>query len=261
MISKNRAAFINSLQKKRVREEERLYVIEGDKLVREFLAAGVRLRLLVAKREFMGSLAPALRERIDETEEVTYDELKKVSSLRTPHNALALVPMPEWSLDTGELFSGICVALDLVQDPGNLGTIIRAASWFGIQNIVCSNDCVDVYNPKVVQASMGALLHVRVFYTDLRQVIVAARENELPVYGTLLDGESIYDQNLSGKGLILLGNESRGISDDLRKYVTHRILIPGPVAAGPGIESLNVGIAAAVVFSEFMRQTAHIGNK
>jgi len=258
MISKNRARFIISLQKKKVREEEGLFVIEGDKLVKEFLLAGVAVRTLIAKKEFIGSLSQIMKEGIEEIEDSTYDELKQISTLKTPHNALAVVHIPERNINPSELLEKLCVGLDFVQDPGNLGTIIRAAAWFGIKNIVCSADCVDVYNPKVVQATMGAILHVNVYYTDLKEFAGLANEKSIPVFGTLLDGESIYSQKLSNKGIILLGNESRGISEELVSFVTHKIMIPGTGKIMPGIESLNVGMAASVVLSEFLRQNGSL---
>jgi RNA methyltransferase, TrmH family len=258
MISKNKAKFIISLQKKKVREEEQLFVIEGDKLVKEFLADGIAIKTLVAKPEFLSTLSADMRRLINEIEEASYEDLKQISTLKTPHNALAIIPINRSDPDIKKLFNGLTVALDFVQDPGNLGTIIRAAAWFGIKNIVCSSDCVDVYNPKVIQASMGALLHVNVFYYDLRKLLIAAGENEIPVFGTLLEGESIYNHKLGNKGIILLGNESKGISEELVPYITARINIPGFNKAKPGIDSLNVSMAASIVFSEFFRKAAPI---
>lgn len=254
MLSKNKARFIISLQKKKTREDEGLFVIEGDKLVREFLSAGITVKTLIAKREFINALPSLLKESVEEFEEASYEELKHVSTLKTPHNAMAIVNIPEHHLVTEDLLNELCVALDFVQDPGNLGTIIRAAAWFGIRNIVCSNDCVDVYNPKVVQATMGAILHVNVYYSDLKTFVSQAAEKNIPVYGTLLTGESIYSQKLGNRGIIILGNESRGISDELLPFITDKIMIPGVSRARPGIESLNVGMAASVVFSEFLRR-------
>jgi RNA methyltransferase, TrmH family len=261
MISKNRARFIISLQKKKVRDEEGLFVIEGDKLVREFLSARNPVKTLIAKKEFISSLSPLMKECIEEIEDSSYEELKQISTLKTPHNALAVVPIPERKLNPGEILNNLCVALDFVQDPGNLGTIIRAAAWFGIGNIVCSGDCVDVYNPKVVQATMGALLHVNVFYADLKALAGLANENNIPVFGTVLDGKPIYQQKLENTGIILLGNESKGISDELMPFVTHKIMIPGAGRAVPGIDSLNVGMAASIVFSEFSRQEFNLNNQ
>jgi TrmH family RNA methyltransferase len=213
MISKNKIKFIASLQKKKVRDDERLFVIEGDKLVKEFLAAGAPVKMLVAKPEFLSSLPPLLTMHVNEIETISYEELKQISTLKTPHNALAVIHMPESEMNIPEIISQLCVALDFVQDPGNMGTIIRAAGWFGIKNIVCSGDCVDVYNPKVVQASMGALLHVNIFYCDLKELCKSAIQNSVPVFGTLLEGKSIYTHKLDNKGIILLGNESKGISE------------------------------------------------
>ncbi|MCE5345920.1 MAG: RNA methyltransferase [Bacteroidales bacterium] len=256
MISKNKAKFIISLQKKKIRDEEKLFVIEGDKLVKEFLAAGSPVKTLIAKPEFLSALPEDLKRFADEVETVSYEELKHLSTLITPHNALAVVPIPDCKMDTGEIFKGLSVALEFVQDPGNLGTIIRAAAWFGIRNIICSPDCVDVYNPKVIQASMGAILHVSVYYSDLKGLVIQANEKNIPVFGTLLEGKSIYDHNLDNKGIILLGNESKGISGELIPFITEKIMIPKFNDARQGIDSLNVGMAASVVLSEFRRKAA-----
>jgi RNA methyltransferase, TrmH family len=258
MISKNRTRFIISLQKKKARDEAQLYVIEGDKLVREFLASGIPVNSVVAKPEFLSSIQPEHLQNVTFIESVSYEELKQISTLKTAHNALALIPVPEPNFDETEILKNFCVALDFVQDPGNMGTIIRAAGWFGIKNIVCSPDCVDVYNPKVVQASMGALLHVNIYYRDLRQLLNSAQSNEISVFGTLLEGESIYNHNLDNKGIILLGNESKGISEELIPYITVKIKIPKFSKAVQGIDSLNVGMAASVVFSEFMRRSVSL---
>jgi TrmH family RNA methyltransferase len=254
MLSKNKIRFIISLQKKKVREEYKLYVIEGDKIVREFIAAGISIKSLIAKPEFISSVPKESMKEISEIEPVSYEELKQISGLKTPHNALAVVCMPDMEQSKAKLIKEQCVVLDCIQDPGNLGTIIRAAVWFGIKNIVCSEDCVDVYNPKVIQASMGAIIHVRVLYTDLVKFLAFAKEKKVSVYGTLLHGESIYNQDLDSKGVILLGNESRGISDELIPYIGHKLMIPRLSETMPGIDSLNVGMAASIVFSEFARR-------
>jgi RNA methyltransferase, TrmH family len=255
MISKNRIKYVVSLQKKKIRDEEKLYVVEGDKIVREFLAAGVMVNSLVAKPEFVSSLSSGLLKNVKEVEEVSYNELKQVSSLKTPHNALAIIDMPDRNLDVSILRNELSVALDFIQDPGNLGTIIRAAGWFGIKNIICSADCVDIYNPKVVQASMGAMLHTDVYYSDLEKLFIFASDNEIPIFGTLLEGEPIYTRELDKQGIILLGNESKGVSERLKRYITDPLMIPRFSKAGPGIDSLNAGMAASVVFSEFRRRS------
>ncbi|HOP59267.1 MAG TPA: RNA methyltransferase [Bacteroidales bacterium] len=253
MISKSKAGFIVSLQKKKVREEEKLYVIEGDKLVKEYIASKAKIKTIIAKPEFIQALPAGLKLPPEEIIPVSYDELKKISSLKTPHNALAVVQIPDISSGFAKYDEGISAALDSVQDPGNLGTIIRAAAWFGIKNIYCSENCVDVYNPKVIQASMGALIHVRVFYTDIRKFLIGAAEKNIRIYGATLDGTSIYSAKTDSKGIIFLGNESRGISKKLLPLITDRISIPGPSVKLPGIDSLNVGMAASIIFSEFTR--------
>ncbi len=255
MISKSKIKFITSLQIKKFRDEQRLFVIEGDKLVREFLAAGISVKMLVAKPEFINSLPPEHTRFVDTIENCSYDELKQVSSLKTPHNALAVIHMPAYELEFSVVTKQLCVALDFIQDPGNFGTIIRAAGWFGIKNIVCSADCVDIYNPKVIQSSMGAILHVKVFYCDLKEFLEFAHENSVNVFGTVLDGKSIYNQRLDNRGIILLGNESKGISNELIPFITEKISIPKFSNAKEGIDSLNVGMAASVVFSEFLRKS------
>jgi TrmH family RNA methyltransferase len=254
MISKNKSRFIISLHKKKAREEENLYIIEGDKLVREFLAASAPVTLLAAKPEFITGIPAVQRNSIDEIYSISYDELKQISTLKTPHNALALVKITESVPDYDEIFSGLSLGLDFIQDPGNLGTIIRAAAWFGIRNIICSTDCVDVYNPKVVQASMGALLHVKVCYAQLSDTLSKAVSAGVKVYGTMLDGKSIYECQLAEKSIILLGNESKGLSDDLIPFITDRIKIPRYGSGQEGIDSLNVSMAASVVLSEFRRR-------
>ncbi len=255
MISKNKTKLIIALQKKKTRDEEGLFVIEGDKLVREFLASEHPVKHLIAKAEFLHSLSGSLTKYADEIDEISYEDLKQISTLKTPHNALAVIPMPERKMNTGKILNGLTTVLNNVQDPGNLGTIIRAAGWFGISNIVCSNDCVDVYNPKVIQASMGAILHVNVFYSDLNEFLSEAQEKKVSIFGTMLEGESIYTTDLTDKGIIMFGNESKGISEELIQYINKKIMIPKFSSASYGIDSLNVGMAASVVFSEFKRRS------
>jgi RNA methyltransferase, TrmH family len=255
MVSKAKIKFITSLQIKKFRDEERLFVIEGDKLVREFLAARVSIETLVAKPEFINSLPVEQTRLVKAIEHASYDELKQMSSLTTPHNALAVVHKPVLEFEFASITKKLCIALDFIQDPGNFGTIIRVAGWFGIPNIVCSTDCVDVYNPKVIQASMGALLHVNVFYYDLKKFLELANQNSVTVFGTMLDGKSIYNHELDNKGVILLGNESKGISNELIPFITEKISIPKFSNAKEGIDSLNVGMAASIVISEFVRKS------
>jgi len=245
---------ILSLQKRKVREENSLFVIEGDKLVREYILAGNRVNLLAGKPEWIDGESGRVTEGADETVTVTYDELRRISSLRTPHNVLAVAAMPEREYSDSLLAGRLTPVLEYVQDPGNLGTIIRIAAWFGMGNIVCSPDCVDFYNPKVIQATMGAFMHVNVWYRPLDEFLGKAVSDGISVYGATMDGRSVYQSDLGGEGIILFGNESRGISDGLMGYVTRKITIPGPGKPLAGIESLNVSMAAAIICSEFARR-------
>ena len=183
--------------------------------------------------------------------EVTDEELKKVSFLQHPQQVLAVFRQAtsgDYSINTSEL----SLALDGVQDPGNLGTIIRIADWFGITHIYCSQDTADVYNPKVVQATMGSIARVKVEYGDLLG-LVESLPADVPVYGTLLDGDNIYQQKLENRGLIVMGNEGKGISPELAKKVNHKLLIPNFPEGRATADSLNVAIATAITCSEFRR--------
>ncbi len=253
MLSKNKARYITSLHRKKERDSAGLFLIEGDKVVKEFLQSGREVLILAAKPEWLGSLPSGLKERCHEIISVSYEELKSVSTLKSPHNAMAVapyfdnkeLPMP----DPGKLYA----LLENIQDPGNLGTIIRAAAWFGIDEIICSENSVDLYNPKVIQATMGAFMKVRVSYTDLAAYLSSS--SDIDIYSTTLDGTSVYDLPLTPGGLVLFGNESRGISPELQHFVKTGLLIPGAATESvPGIESLNVSMAASVIFSEFARR-------
>jgi TrmH family RNA methyltransferase len=254
MISKSKTNYVISLRKKKIRNEEGMFVIEGDKIVRDFLAAGLRLSSLLAVEDFLNDIPQEAKKLASEIIKVTPDELNKLSSLTTPHNALAVLSMFRHEMNRNDIRRELSVALDFVQDPGNFGTIIRSAAWFGIRNIICSNDCVDMYNPKVIQASMGAILHVKIFYTDLKKFLEEANEEKIKVFGAVVDGEPVYSHELGSKGIILLGNESKGISGDLQKLITDRITIPRFNNARFGIDSLNVSMAASIIISEFRRR-------
>lgn len=254
MISKSRISLIQSLRLNKTRSERHLYIIEGDKLVRDYLSAGKAVKILAGKPDFLDSLSDHQKSKVAEIVPVNDDELKQISTLTTPHNALAVIPYSENQCDPAGLTDNLCVALDFIQDPGNLGTIIRAAAWFGIKNIVCSENCVDVYNPKVVQASMGAMLSVSVSYCDLTEFLSVALEKGINIYGTLIDGESIYTASLDWSGIIVLGNESKGISPSLLPFISSRLTIPKFTDSTAGIDSLNVGMAASIVMSEFARR-------
>lgn len=246
MISKNQIKFIRQLEQKKFRHREGLFVAEGTKVVGDLLKAGYIPHSLYATSEWIASHSVA------EATEVTDDELTRLSFQQHPQQVLALFPIPslngQWSIINGQL----SIALDSVQDPGNLGTIIRIADWFGISNIICSEDTVDAYNPKVVQATMGSIARVNIIYTNLLELLDGLPA-DFPVYGTLLDGENIYTQELTPHGLIIMGNEGNGISDAVRQRVNRRLLIPD-FHNGDTADSLNVAIATAITCSEFRRR-------
>ena len=259
MISKNKIKYIRSLELKKNRNKEGKFVAEGFKVVDDLLALQPA-DLIVATGEWLRGkhLAPQT-----EVIEVTEEELKKVSFLQHPQQVLAVFKQDNCSnkqaddkeknfgfsnINTSELN----LALDGVQDPGNLGTIIRIADWFGITHIYCSQDTADVYNPKVVQATMGSIARVKVEYGNLLG-LVESLPTDVPVYGTLLDGDNIYQQNLENRGLIVMGNEGKGISPALAKKVNRRLLIPNFPEGRATADSLNVAIATAITCSEFRR--------
>ena len=247
MISKNKIKYIRSLELKKNRNKEGKFVAEGFKVVDDLLALQ-HADLIVATGEWLrGKHFGAETEVI----EVTDEELKKVSFLQHPQQVLAVFKQAtsgDYSINTNELN----LALDGVQDPGNLGTIIRIADWFGITHIYCSQDTADVYNPKVVQATMGSIARVKVEYGDLLGLVESLPDN-VPVYGTLLDGDNIYQQTLENRGLIVMGNEGKGISPALAKKVNHKLLIPNFPEGRATADSLNVAIATAITCSEFRR--------
>ena len=247
MISKNKIKYIRSLELKKNRNKEGKFVAEGFKVVDDLLALQPA-DLIVATQEWLhGKHLAAQTEVI----EVTEEELKKVSFLQHPQQVLAVFKQAQdgdFSINTQEL----SLALDGVQDPGNLGTIIRIADWFGITHIYCSQDTADVYNPKVVQATMGSIARVKVEYGNLL-ALVESLPADVPVYGTLLDGDNIYQQQLENRGLIVMGNEGKGISPALAKKVNRRLLIPNFPEGRATADSLNVAIATAITCSEFRR--------
>ena len=248
MISKNQIKYIRQLEQKKFRKREKCFVAEGPKVVGDLMQQ-YQPKAIFATDEWTKEV-----ESFDYSKLTTVspDELRRISFLQTPQQVLALFPIPEQTSYLSPLTSHLYLALDSVQDPGNLGTIIRIADWFGIDTIYCSEDTADAYNPKVVQATMGSLAHVHIIYTDLLQLFDKLPK-DFPVYGTLLDGNDIYQQPLSEHGIIVMGNEGNGISEAIRQHVTHRLLIPN-FHQGPSAESLNVAIATAITCSEFRRR-------
>ena len=253
-LSKNKIKLIRSLELKKKRREENLFLAEGPKLVGD-LMGHFHCAFLTATASWLDE-HPRERQMADEWCESSDDDIARASLLRTPKDVIALFRLPESQpANTTYIHDHLCLALDGVQDPGNMGTILRVADWFGIEHIFCSPDTADAFAPKTVQATMGALARVRVHYTPLPQLIQSLPP-DTPVYATLLDGENIYrkQDTLQQRGLIIMGNEGNGISEEVRRLITTRLLIPNYPPERATSESLNVAVATAIVCSEFRRQ-------
>lgn len=248
MISKATIKKIHALDMRKFRRNERLFVAEGPKLVDE-LCATMKPVYIAALPEWISENAKIVSGT--EYDIVTPDELQRASLQKNPQQVIALFPIPEHRFCTEQLKNELVLMLDGVQDPGNLGTIARIADWFGIRNIICSAETADIYNPKAVQATMGALARVKFHYTDLIQLL---SQYDGPVYGTFLDGENIYGQELSENGIIVMGNEGKGISQGVGEMINRRLYIPNYPIGTQTTESLNVAIATSIVCAEFRRR-------
>jgi TrmH family RNA methyltransferase len=252
MLSKSKIKLIHSLNRKKDRDESGFFLVEGIKMVEEAFRSNFKIELLVCSTKFADQ-HPEIQFRVKEIIESDSESIQKASLLQNPQDVLAVVSQtpnirPELNLPVE-----LVLALDFIQDPGNLGTILRVADWFGIQTVICSENTVDVYNPKVVQASMGAIFRVKTWYTSLEDFIGQTAKDQIPVYGTFMEGQNIYSEKLAGNGVIVLGNEGNGISPEVAKLVSHKVCIPS-FSTGKGSESLNVAIAAAICCSEFRRR-------
>lgn len=237
--------FVRSLADKRVRDRESLFVAEGEKLIGEIRSSHLHIRKIYTSTD--GLPWP-------EAERVSATEMERMSMLKTASEALAVVEKPLRKFDGESAGERLTLALDGVQNPGNMGTIIRLADWWGIEEVLCSPQCADCFNPKVVQATMGALIRVGIHYVDLPRTLSEAAARGVPVYGTFLDGSDIYSADLSAGGIVVMGNEGGGISAECARHVTRRLFIPPYPAHRRGSESLNVAVATAVVCAEFRRR-------
>lgn len=251
-LSKNRIKYIRSLELKKNRKADKVFLAEGPKLVGDLLGH-FHCQFLIATHEWL-SLNSNLA--VEDVTEVTEEELSRASLLKTPQQVLAVFNQPDDESDFSVISRTLCLALDDVQDPGNLGTIIRLADWFGIEHIFCSPNTVDVYNPKTIQATMGGIARVKLHYTPLPDLIRSLKD--VPIYGTFLDGENMYSQSLSPYGLIVMGNEGNGIGKEVEQLINRKLYIPNYPADRETSESLNVAIATAVVCAEFRRQAASL---
>lgn len=220
--------------------------MEGTKAVSELPGSKIQVKTLFATEAWLNAHAAVLKS-FPETEAVTDKELKQLSALVTAPPVIALAEIPVYDISATDFSQTFTIVLDSIQDPGNLGTIIRIADWYGIGHIVCSPQCADVFNPKVIQSTMGSFTRVNVYYTSLETFF--AKHTQLPVYGALMNGSSVYGTQLAAKGLLLIGNEGSGISAELMPYVTHPVSIP----RRGGAESLNAAVATAVICDAWAR--------
>ncbi len=239
MISKNQIKVIQSLTRKKKRDELGLFVAEGDKLIHDLMP------------QFELYAFYSLDVTSEESEKIELNEMKKITHLASPSTSLAVFRKKDEDLDPHSLEDELVLALDGIQDPGNLGTIIRIADWFGIRHVICSNDTVDIYNSKTIKSTMGAISRVSVSYVDLPKFLT---QLSVPIYGTFMDGENIYTEALCDSGVIVMGNEGQGIREMVEEKVSKRIAIPS--FGDKSSESLNVAMATGIICSEFRRRKA-----
>jgi RNA methyltransferase, TrmH family len=249
MISKSTIKLIRSLEQKKFRTEHNLFVAEGHKIIGDLIKHKWPIEQLFSTEKWEGLKSYPKATLISES------ELESISFQKTPQQVLAVCKIIKHKINYTELKNVLCLALDDVQDPGNVGTIIRIADWFGIKHIFAGKGTAELYNPKVIQATMGAFTSVKVFPVDLGNCIKTYKtETESPVFGTLLNGKNMYQGKLSVTGMIVMGSEGKGISKEIQKTLTHTLYIPSYSTGGPTTESLNVATATAIVCAEFRRQ-------
>jgi len=255
-FTKNQAKLIKSLQDKKNRLELGLFLVEGEKSVVEVLNSNFEIDFVLTTTEFFDKYGEKIREKAKSYEIVNQFDLEKVGTFETNDSALAVVNQPRRFSRGSDLSVGeneIVLVLDEIKDPGNLGTIIRIADWYGIKNIVASKETVDFYNPKVITATKGSFTRVNIFYTDLDDFLA---KTKLPVLGAFLNGENIHETKFPASGILLMGNESNGISKEIEKLVTKKITIPAygkvyPNSLSGRVESLNVAIATAIILDNW----------
>jgi TrmH family RNA methyltransferase len=245
MLSKSQISLLKSLQHKKERREHGLFLVEGHKSVIEFINSPYQIEAIYHTDSFDPKVLK-LSQKIN-LYNISVTDIEKISSLKTPQQVIALILIPRHPvLNNTKLKQKFSLVLDGIQDPGNMGTIIRTADWFGITDIICSDDTVDVYNPKVIQATMGSLSRINVHYADIAAILPQAG---LPIFGALLNGENIYKTNFGNEGLIVMGNEGNGLRPEIERLITKAVTIPRTGKA----ESLNVAIATALFCSEISR--------
>lgn len=253
MITKATIKQVNSLKLKKNRQESGKFLAEGLKIISELLDSNYEIETLFCTPDFLNVFSKEIKNHT-EVIEVKEKDLARISLLKTPQKAIAIVKIPPQNLEFKNLENQLTLFLDDINNPGNLGTIIRLANWFGIPQVVCSEETVDVYNPKVIQATMGALAGTEVFYVNKIHFFENIKNNtSLKIYGSFIDGDNIYKKELTKNGIIILGNESHGISNELIPLIDYKLSIPNFSNHLKGTESLNVAVASAIFCSEFRR--------
>jgi len=255
MLSKAKIKLVRLLEKKKYRDEYRLFIAEGNKLVSDMIPF-FACEWMIARQAWIDTqptltgFETLLGFKVKELIVAEEDEIRKVSLLKNPQDVLAVFRIPAYRIEEVDPSSTLVLALDGIQDPGNLGTMIRLADWFGIEHMVCSHDTADAFGPKAVQATMGALTRVKIHYIDLEEFL---SNRNVPLYGTFLDGVSIYEEQLTSNGIIIIGNEGNGIRPSIASLVNQRLFIPNFPPTSPKPDSLNAAISAAIICSEFRR--------
>ncbi|HAF30806.1 MAG TPA: RNA methyltransferase [Bacteroidales bacterium] len=256
MLSKNKIKFINSIKKRKYRDIHQCFFAEGEKLVDELLNSNVQTTDIYATADWINSNQQKIKIQPEiEVCEISEAELNKISSLSTPNKVFAIAKQQKYKYELKEIHQELNLFLENIKDPGNLGTILRIADWFGIKNLFCTNESVDMYNPKVVQATMGAIFRTKVHYVESKEFISELNKLEnFNIYGTFLEGNNIYSETLSENGLIIMGSESHGISKELSSIINQKLFIPNYPLDSESSESLNISVATAIVCSEFRRR-------
>lgn len=253
MISKSKIKLIKSLAHKKYRKKEKLFIVEGDKNVIEVLQSGYKVFDLYATEDFIKENEHIVI-RANQPTTVDYLNIKQASFLKNPQGSIAICKLPETTLLPEQLGDNLSLYLDGLQDPGNVGTIIRICDWFGIRQLFCSEDTVDMYNPKVIQASMGSFCRVKVWYADFESVFNIAKNSGVKILGAFLEGNNIYTLPLPQKALMVVGNEGNGIRSKVEAFIEQKLMIPDFTSNVPSAESLNVAVATGIICAEFKRQ-------
>ncbi len=252
VLSKNKIKLIRSLELKKNRAAAGLFVAEGEKMIFDLLQSGIEISELFYTKELEKLVLNTKSSAVLEL--VSKEEISRISFLKTPSNIVAICKIPIAEINWNTLKNELTLVLDEIQDPGNLGTIIRLADWFGIRTIICSENSADLYNPKVIQSTMGGFARVNVHYTNLENLLDQALKLRIPIYGTFLEGENIYTAEIGESGIVIMGNEGNGISPNLASKISRKLTISSYPTDQPTSESLNVAIATAIVCAEFRRR-------